>query len=105
MKIDRNFRLYGFERKDFGLGGCVFFRWEEPKTEQKEPTIRSDNYYAYRYDMSNYIISIPKPQAKKLTGTVMITRQSKNRYSLAMHSEKGVRIIPLATSLSAFGSR
>ena len=100
MEIDRNFSLYGFEKKDFGPGGCAFFRWEEPKEEGRAPTIREESYGGY-YGMKYYNIGIPKPPTKKLTGAVLITRQSKNRYSLSMQSEKGVQIIPLATSLSA----
>ena len=101
MEIDSNFSLYGFEQKNYGLGGMAFFRYELPKDEKKrEPTIRDDNYYGGYGDSLNYRISIPKAPQKILTGTVLITRQSKNRYSLAMQSAKRVQIVPLATSLT-----
>lgn len=100
MEIDSNFSLYGFDKKNYGLGGMAFFRYELPKNEKREPTIRDDNYYGGYSDYLNYRISIPKPPQKILTGTVLITRQSKNRYSLAMQNDKRVQIVPLATSLT-----
>jgi hypothetical protein len=101
MEIDYNFSLYGFKRTNYGANGAAFHRWEQPKAEEeRKPEIKADRYYS-DYNTQSFRIDIPKPQEKVLTGTVMITRQSKNRYSLAMQSGEGVKIISPVTSLTA----
>ncbi len=91
MIIDRDFSLYGFERKGYEQDGCVFLKWEHPKDEKFEPKIREDNYYGGYYDRTFYRIEIPKQKDKILSGVVMVVRNSKNRYNISMYDGKGVQ--------------
>lgn len=89
MEIDNDFTLYGFERKHLGSGGVAFYRYEAPKSKKLEPSVREENYYS-TYEYSVYRVQVPKPQARVLTGSVLIFRNSKNRYKFCMENGKEV---------------
>lgn len=88
MEIDSNFSLYGFERKRLE-SGVAFYRYETPKNKKLEPSVREESYYS-GYEYSVFRVSIPKPQARVLTGAVIILRNSKNRYKFSMENGKEV---------------
>ena len=81
MEVNDNFRLSGFERKNFGLGGMAFYKYEETKKSEENPTI--SHYYG-----EEYRVRLPKPAEKRVTGAVLIFRHSKNRYSVTIATEK-----------------
>ncbi len=89
MEIDRDFTLYGFERKYLGEGGVAFYRYGTPKNKNLECSVREENYYS-GYEYSVFRVQIPKPQARILTGSVLIIRNSKNRYKFCMENDKQV---------------
>lgn len=85
MEVNSNFYLSGFERKNFGLGGMAFYRYETTQASDITPTIRS--WYSHGNSME-YRLDIPKPAEKRVTGAVLIFRHSKNRYSATIATEK-----------------
>ena len=96
MEVNMNFYLSGFERKNLGLGGMVFYKYEETQASEKTPTIT--RYYEYG-NRTEYRVEIPKPAEKRVVGSVLIFRHSKNRYSAAIDNGKMVYLFQ-AESLS-----
>lgn len=107
MTIDRDFYLYGFERKDCGEDGCVFLKWTTPKEKGAEPKIREEYYGGY-YGSNIYRLEIPKPKEKELAGIVVITRSSRSRYVFVVQSgrrmciEKAVTLTEIKSYIEQF---
>lgn len=84
MEVNPNFYLSGFDRKNFGLGGMAFYKYETTQASAENPTI--NRYYEYG-NRVEYRVAIPKPAEKRVTGAVLIFRHSKNRYSATIVTE------------------
>lgn len=87
MEVNYNFYLSGFERKNFGLGGMVFYKYEKVEATEAAPTIAQ---YWERDSSTEYRVVIPKPAEKRVIGSVLIFRHSKNRYSCTIATNKVV---------------
>ncbi len=87
MEVNFNFYLSGFERKNFGLGGMAFYKYEKTEASEQTPTIR---LYYDRGSVTEYRVDIPKPAEKRVIGSVLIFRHSKNRYSCTIATRKVV---------------
>lgn len=85
MEVNYNFYLSGFERKNLGLGGMAFYRYERADASAEQP--RSSLYYD-RGASAEYRVIVPKPAEKRVTGAVLIFRHSKNRYSVTIATER-----------------
>lgn len=85
MEVNYNFWLPGFEKRNLGFGGMVFYRYEKTEASEENPK------FTRHYDFGNrteYHITIPKPAEKRVTGAVLIFRHSKNRYSVTIATER-----------------
>lgn len=87
MEVNYNFYLSGFERKNFGLGGMAFYKYEKTEETETAPTI---SRYWERESSTEYRVTIPKPAEKRVIGSVLIFRHSKNRYSCTIATRKVV---------------
>lgn len=82
MTINGNIYLRGFEKHDHGDEGIVFLRYlRKEKDERKAEIYKSPMYYG-GLDADSFIINIPKPQERKFDACVVLTRSSKNKYTV-----------------------
>jgi len=86
VEVNNNFWLSGFEKRNLGLGGMVFYRYERADASSAEQP-RISLYYD-RGASAEYRVIVPKPAEKRVTGAVLIFRHSKNRYSVTIATEK-----------------
>ncbi len=92
MKIDSNIYLRGFDRFDKGEDGLLFLRYREEKKEERKAEIRlAPSYYGER-GTDSYILSIPKPQERKLDAGAVVIRTSKSRYTVIVFDENRVEM-------------
>ena len=85
MEVNNNFWLSGFEKRNLGLGGMAFYRYERADASAEQPKI---SLYYDRGRETEYRVIVPKPAEKRVTGAVLIFRHSKNRYSVTIATEK-----------------
>ena len=90
MIIYDGFYINGFTRIDKGEAGAVFIRYAEEAQDKREPEIKETSLYYGGADTANFIISIPKPKARKPIACAIVTRSSKNHYQAAVYDEKRI---------------
>ena len=90
MKINNEFSLFGFDRENRGEDGAVFLRYEEPKDDERKVEISKSPMYYGGFDTENYVLSVPKPKAKRLVACVVVARTSKNKYFITMFDKKAI---------------
>ena len=83
MEIAARLNLYGFERKDLGDQGAVFLRYETPQKDERKSEIKESPMYYGGHDRVSYVLSVPIPLAKRVTGVVLVERTSKSRYTVS----------------------
>lgn len=77
-------------RRELMNGGAVFSRWEEPRGADRKAEIEQIPMYFRGEDTACYQIYVPKPKAKICTGSILIVRESKNRYRIAAQNGNSV---------------
>ena len=80
MEIAARLSLYGFERKDLGEQGAVFLRYETPQDEEEAEICRQRTWDR---EMVQYVVTVPRPQARQVSGVVIVERTSKSRYTVS----------------------
>ncbi len=91
MEINNSFYLQGFRRMDMREAGAVFVRFEAPTAEKSAASIEKAPMYYHGKDNACYMLTVPKPQAEKLTACAVVTRTSKNRYSATAFDETRIQ--------------
>ena len=81
MEIAARLSLYGFERKDLGERGAVFVQYETPTSGEDEADIHRQR--TWNREMVQYVVTIPRPQARQVAGVVIVERTSKSRYTVS----------------------
>ena len=82
MKIERGIYLHGFEQYPKGEDGIVFLRYREEKKDERKAEIRTAPSYYGERGLDSYILTIPKPQERKLDAGAVVVRTSKSRYTV-----------------------
>lgn len=83
MEISGKLILHRFERKDPGEHGAVFLRYETPEKDKRKIEMMESPMYYGGQDYLSYVLSVPIPRAKQVTGVVIVERTSKNRYTVS----------------------
>ncbi len=90
MEINSELRLSGFTRIDRGTQGAIFVRYQTPPEEGQTKLEKSPMYYGGENCLS-YNIFIPKPKAPKLIACAIVTRSSRNCYTVAAFSATKIK--------------
>lgn len=97
MTIGNDLYLSGFTRQDKGENGAVFVRYETPQGSDRAPEITETPLYYGGKDTVNYTVSIPKPQKPRITGSAIIRRTSKSRYTAVVYDERRIEELKAET--------
>ena len=83
MEIPSNLILHNFRRYDMGTQGAAFVRYAATEADDRKAEVIENMMQYFGGEYVSYIVKVPVPRTRNVTGIVIIERTSKSRYGVA----------------------